>query len=586
MKKIVSLLLALSVLVACASVLVSCGAPKDAGPEIKVYLGEEIYDFDPTDYYVDSNAEQVMSLLFEPLFTLNANGKLQYAAANKYSVDKKERKITIELRESYWSDEQRVTANDYIFAWRDVLLEPNNANPAAALLFDIENAKEVKSGECSLYDFGAIATDTYEITITYREGADYEVLLKNLASVATSPLRQDIVIPQRAGYWTKVLNYTVTNGPFRISTINYDSGAFTLTRNGGYHQGTREKNYTKNVTPNQLISFTNTDGNTVSLTYNDIVNKTVFYMGDATLADRAANKKNATVVDDLSTYTYVFNMDNDLFKIKEVRQALSMAINRDAIIAAITFGKAATGFLPDSVINSSNGKSFRKNAQTLITVAGNLSGAQALLATVDFTGIDKSFTLHVADNEEDLKIAELVAATWTQLGFEVEVKAVDAKTTTITDFGTEEKITIKDSAIQALVKQATHGDRNFDVIAVDWQMYSTDAFAALAAFATEYSGCGVDFANGNAAIGSFGGFSDPAYDALIDKAYNATDAKARYNALKEAEAYLVDSACIVPLVYNQSFAFVSKDLSGVATNALGNFVFSKVKQKNYEDYLN
>ena len=75
MKKIVSLLLTLSILVLCVSALSSCGAPKDDGAEISVYLGERIYDFDPTDYYVDSNAESVMSLLFEPLFRLNANGK-------------------------------------------------------------------------------------------------------------------------------------------------------------------------------------------------------------------------------------------------------------------------------------------------------------------------------------------------------------------------------------------------------------------------------------------------------------------------------------------------------------------------------
>ena len=65
MKKIVSLLLTLVMLVGVTSVLGSCGAPKDPGAQISVYLGDEIYDFDPTDYYVDSNAQQVMSLIFD-----------------------------------------------------------------------------------------------------------------------------------------------------------------------------------------------------------------------------------------------------------------------------------------------------------------------------------------------------------------------------------------------------------------------------------------------------------------------------------------------------------------------------------------
>ena len=55
MKKIVSLILSLTLLLSSLAILSSCGA-KDAGAEISVYLGERIYDFDPTDYYVDSNA--------------------------------------------------------------------------------------------------------------------------------------------------------------------------------------------------------------------------------------------------------------------------------------------------------------------------------------------------------------------------------------------------------------------------------------------------------------------------------------------------------------------------------------------------
>ena len=95
MKKILSLTLAVVMLLSSMLVLSSCGEPKDAGAEIKVYLGANIYDFDPTDYYADSNAEQVMSLLYEPLFKVNAKGKLECAAAEEYTVDETERKIVI-----------------------------------------------------------------------------------------------------------------------------------------------------------------------------------------------------------------------------------------------------------------------------------------------------------------------------------------------------------------------------------------------------------------------------------------------------------------------------------------------------------
>ena len=107
--------------------------------EIKVYLGDAIYDFDPTDYYTDSNADQVMNLIFEPLFYIDEDGDRECAAADDYDVDEKERLITIELRESYWSDGTQVKAEDFIYAWRDILLSPDRPNPASALLYDIEN---------------------------------------------------------------------------------------------------------------------------------------------------------------------------------------------------------------------------------------------------------------------------------------------------------------------------------------------------------------------------------------------------------------------------------------------------------------
>ena len=100
MKKVVILVLLLSMLCAIALTLVSCGEPKDDGARISVYLGSEISDFDPTDYYVGSNAEQMLSLLFDPLFAVNEKGKLKLdGAADSYDVDKEDRKIVIELKD-------------------------------------------------------------------------------------------------------------------------------------------------------------------------------------------------------------------------------------------------------------------------------------------------------------------------------------------------------------------------------------------------------------------------------------------------------------------------------------------------------
>ena len=587
MKKIISLLLALTCIIGSALTLVSCGAPKDAGAEIKVYLGEKVYDFDPTDYYVDSNAELVMSLLYDPLFRVNEKGKLKCdGAADSYKVDEKTNTIVIDLKETYWSDGVRVKADDYIYAWRNVLLNPNDANPAASLLYDIENAVKVKNAEISAFEFGAVASATYQITIKYRNGANYEQLLKNLASVASAPIRQDIATSATSGYWSKLVNTAVTNGPFMVSRISADK-SFTLARNEGYHQELGLKNPYKNVNPAKLIGVS-------EATYADIENKVVFYMTDAPLAERAEYEKKASVADDLSTYTYVFNTDKELFKIPEVRKALSLAIDRDAIIDAITFGKAATGFLPDSVLDPATGKSFNKKVDELISTSKKVSDAEALLASVDLSNVDKSFTLTVNNDEESLAIASIVKAAWDSLGFSVTVKPVGYVEITVGEGATSN--VIRDSEIQVLVNNAAREDfyvadengvksRGFDVIGIDWQMYSTDPFVALSAFADKFSGSGVSLPGHEIAYTNIAGYSSEAYNALIKKAYNEVVLEKRSEILHEAEKMLVESACVIPLVFNQTFTFEHKHISGVDFDGFGNIIMTDMKQKKYKKYL-
>ena len=582
MKKIISVIMVAVMLCLTLSALVSCGAPEDDGAQISVYLGNEVFDFDPTDYYVDDNAAELMSLLFEPLFKLNSKGKLECAGAESYTVDEEEREIVVTLANTYWSDKVKVCANDYVYAWRNILLNPDNPSPASALLYDIENAVAVKNGENSIYALGVAASDTYELTITYREGADYRQLLKNLASVSTSPIRQDYY-ENVESYWTKQITTICTNGAFTISSVNRDEGLFTIARNLGYHQDPGVVDYTKQVIPDKLVSFIIGDAVT-EVNYSDLADKTVFYLGDAPLSDRVANESSAKVADALSTYCYVFNTNHPLLAIKEVRQALSMVIDREAIAAAVTFGKAATGFLPGTVLDTATGKSF--GTGDLISTTSKLNEAKELLKGVDLTGIDLTITLTVNDDEESKAIANLVKTAWENLGvgISVTVSAVGCTTSEIVDFTTGEPLEINDSTIQSLVKGAAYGKVESDVIAVDWQMYSQDAFVPLAAFSHAMGTAGFD-SDANLARENITSWWSFEYDTLMNAAYSAKDAETRSAYLHEAEKQLVNAAPIVPILFNQNFAFVSSDLSGLTVDGYGFFSFTRVSQKNYKQYL-
>lgn len=575
MKRIFSLFLCVALLCGMVSVLTGCDSD-DGGAYISVYLSDVVYDLDPTEYYADDNAAQLMSLIYEPLFTLNEKGKLQKAAAEKYEIDKEERTIVIKLRESYWSNGARVTADDFIYAWRDRIISPSRSNAAAPLLYDIENALEIKQGKADINSFGAMRTGVYEITIQYREGADPNQLLKNLASVATSPVYQPTV-SAAPDTWSKLGGTCTTNGPFQISVYDTDD-AFSLTRNAGYHQPSTSEKLDKFVTPGTLASFWAGE-NKISLTYEQVQNNVVFFVGKVDLADRAANIKKATVVDLPSTYSYVFNTENPLFADAKVRYALSLAVNRSAILEAVTYGEAATGYLPSAMDKDFETKTFGSGA--------NLELARQTLAEANIPeGVEKKFTLTIAPDAESVKIAELVVADWAALGFEVTVKVAEAVSAEAVNASGSSSI-VKDDEIQKLLKEASKGVYNYDCLALDLQMYSTDPFVALCAFSSDMNGNGVAFegaANTPVARKHISGFVSAEYDALIKEAYTKSGNE-REDLLRQAEEMLVKAAPIVPLLYNQNAAYISKELRGVEVDGYGQFVFTEATLKNYEKYL-
>ncbi|MBR5139746.1 MAG: hypothetical protein IKV16_01700 [Clostridia bacterium] len=607
MKRLLSMVLLLAVVLSVVASLASCGAPKDDGAQISVYLGEGVYDLDPSDYYVSDNAAQLMSLIYEPLFRITEKGKLECAAADDYEVDEETRTISITLKETYWSDGNRVKAEDFVYAWRDVILSPNNANAAAPLLYDIENAVEIKNG-APINSFGVVPR-VYDLEITYREGADYKQLLRNLACVATAPVRQDVA-NLAPGHWSKSADTIVTNGPLMVRSLKYPitdlektdieaddgevseerllPGSLTLERNKGYHQSPNKKDYDNEVRPYRLnATFTVGDAE-VTIGYEALQNNTVFYLGDASLAQRAANKKNAVVSDLASTYTYVFNSNKAPFNNPNVRYALSIALNRQAIVDAVVFGKPATALVGDVSSETIDG------TQKLLATGDDMTKAQELIAAANIPAADMKITLAVNADEESLKIAELAEQAWEALDFDVEVVSESYIESNVVDkTSTTGYAYVRDDALQYLVKGiAQYGWNEFapgiDIIGIDLQTYSDDAFVALSSFSNTMNGNGVSFegdTNNVVVKGVLGGWNNSEYNKLIEEAYAAKDSGVREEKLKAAEKLLIEQAPVIPVIFNQSFAFVSKQLKKVETNGYGYFEFTSAKLKNYEDYL-
>lgn len=573
-----TLCLILAVIMICG-VITSCSSLKenDKGAIITMYLADEIYNFDPMVGFNDTATAKILSLIFEGLTVLDEDGDWEKGMMKsyKYTEPKEEGdtyKLLITLRDSKWSDGRTVQANDFVYAWKRIM-EPTAKCEAACLLYDIKNAYDIKMGNATVDDLGVYAVETYVLQVEFDHDIDLDEFFKTCASVALVPLREDKVGNDKS--WAKRASSMVTNGPFDVRKITYGQ-QLNLERSPYYLRDTESNQaLDKYVTPYRLTvyyKYGDTEKQFEKFATNDI-----FYMGQLPVSAREENKKTAEVRDSAITASYYFNTENDLFKKPEVRQALSMALDRQAIADAVVFAKAATGFIPYGVDDANGKGDFREEADSngaLISVAADIDGAKALLKSA---GVTKGkFTLTVRNREEDQFIAKLVADTWKQLGFTVKVEAlsIEAEPTLIQN----QSVVYTDLYAKAL------SEGNFDVIAVDYNMLAPNAFSALAPFAAAFSGNGVDMESENYdTFTHITGYNSKDYDALIESAYKETDSEKKTEILHNAEKKLLEDMPVIPVLFMQDAYMSSGVISGIKNTYWGRD-FKKLSMKNYMAY--
>jgi oligopeptide transport system substrate-binding protein len=364
----------------------------------------------------------------------------------------------------------------------------------------------------------------------------------------------------------------VSNGPFMVRS--YVAGSkLILERNSNYYRtgGALDES----VTPYRFEIMLNSTPEQILEAFN---NNQIVFAGSLPLASRKEllDAGKLTVNDTMSVMSCIFNTTNELLADADVRKALSLALDRNKIAEIITFGKPIEGLIADGVFNTTNGKgkaSFRDKGEALISASADLSAAQSLLAGKTTGAIN----LVVRDNEQDKAVGEYIKSVWDSLGFEVKIKAQG-----VSEYKDANELTlVKDKFNQAYTKS------NFDVILVDYLMFSTDAFGNLASFAKTFAGGAMDMdvEDGNYQLTPhISGYDNPEYDAIIEQAYAETDADTRAELLHKAEKMLLEDMPITPLVQLQNAAAINSDLTKVKTDYYGSFIFTKVVIKNRYNY--
>ena len=560
MKKLISMLLAAATLV---TLLAGCSSLKEdeKGAVVNVYLGSEISDFDPQLAYIDDSSVKVLGLIYEGLTRIGDNGKVEKALMKSYQIfeneEDNEYKMQITIKKTKWSDGRVVSADDVVYSWKRIL-DPEFSSAAASLLFDIKNARDVKMGDNSIDDLGVAAVDDDVLEIRFEGKIDYEQFLENLASPALVPLREDVVAryaKEGTSFGAKV-STMCSNGPFAVKGLEKGE-LLILERNVYYFRNTEKDDaLDKYVLPYRLVVNFDADVEENTAAFE---NGEIFYNSEIALSKRADLKKKAKISDLLSTHSYIFNTENKLFKDSDVRRGLSMAIDRNAIVDIVTYAEAATGLIPPAVYDKKVGDSFRKNGGEIIAAAADVSAAKSLIGKAS-----GKFTITCRKNDLEVAIAEYCKEAWEALGYKVTVDALSEK---------------------AYRKAYVNGD--YDVIAVDYQCLSTDAFGSLAVFAPHFSGMGIDIQNDNYdPISYIPGYNNKAYNELIENAFAEKNRAARSAMLHDAEALLLEDMPIMPLIFNQdAYVVNSKVLSDIGNYYFGYRDFNDLNMKNWRKYV-
>ena len=562
-KRILALVLCMVML---GGVLAGCRglSGDDKGAYIPMYLTNEIYDFDPANAYHNTDAINVLSMLYETLFTLTSNGKIKPSLAKSYKVfsDKEGVHMEITLRPTYWSNgTYALTANDCVYSWRR-LLNPTNNFAAASLLFDIKNARAYNQG---LVDEDSLMVEAQEqiVRITFENNVNVNDFLLNLTNVATAPLLESTI--KGNPDWAKKGSTLAASGPFKLGKIKYvealnergknitvsddyaldyaldkngvkrsnASGtykvqkisSFILERNSYYYRDKKRDSLDKYVTPYRiLVDCTMTDEKLLE----EYQNNHLFYLGSIPLSLRNDEyvAKRVKVTNALSTFVAYFNENAEingqkLFADAHVRRALSLVLDREAIADAVVYADAATALVGNGIYEKGTSGSFRKTGGNLIATTADLAAAQAELAQANISAAKYSFTLKVASYDEvHIAMANMIAEAWNQLGFHVTVQAMETiqNNDIRKEGGIAQDEPSTDICDDLFAEALQRGD--FEAIVLDYNAYAPSAYAMLSNFALGFSGSStIDENHEYARNTHITGYNSTVYNNLMEAIY-------------------------------------------------------------------
>lgn len=437
---------------------------------------------------------------------------------------------TFRLREATWSNGDPVTADDFAYAYRRIL-NPEFGAPYVSMLFRIRNAEAYNTGQ--LADFSGVGIrvlDPRTLRIELDGPTPYFLLM--LTHYTWFPLhpptleKRDAFASRDSG-WTLPENY-VGNGPFVLKEWRPNQ-RITVEKNPAYWDAGA-------VALNGIRFFPVMDRQTENRMFQTgqlhITNGVPY-----NLRDRYRAEGNPALREDPMFATGYLGLNTLHAGLDDprVRRALSLALDRRAIIEKVTKnGAPAGGFVPPTIAGypvSDRLTHDPEQARQLLAEAGYPGGAG--LPTLEFI---------IANSDTSRTFAEIVQEMWrSELGVSVE---------------------ILNKEWQVLIAEMDSG--NFDIFLLSWIGDYLDPATFLKIMRN---------GDGNNRTG----YSNQAFDALVAAANQQTSLEARYRTLAEAEALLMADLPILPVAWSRNMYLIHPNVQGWASKPLMDQPFEAVR---------
>ncbi|MFC1616691.1 peptide-binding protein [Candidatus Margulisiibacteriota bacterium] len=272
-----------------------------------------------TDVY----SSEVEGLVFNGLFRINSDLELIPDLAEKYKINPNGTEYTFYLRKDvFWHDGQKFTAEDVKFTFDKILDPKTNTVRRNSFIIDGNPVQFIVIDE---YTIKAVLPKPFS---------------PFLIRVSMSILPKHLLEKENINK-TAFNRNPIGTGPFVFKV--WESGQFIkLTRNENYYRG---KAKLQGVLF-KIIPDTNTG--LVALEKGE-----VDYAGiPAKDYKRILTKKNLNIFKyQQLQYSYLgFNLKNEFFSNKNIRQAIALAINKEAIVQSVYKGLAKPAYLPSSPV--------------------------------------------------------------------------------------------------------------------------------------------------------------------------------------------------------------------------------------------